>query len=111
LGKILEALSLTQANGDLPLHALIETQVKHMVRGSTVVLVTPSTSREVAVMLDFLIQRGLKPILVLIDSASFGGPPGTEQLAAGINLLSVPYRLVKNEMDLSTALSDGYFRG
>jgi len=111
LGKILEALALIQAEGNMPLRALIETQVKHMVRGSTVVLITSSTSREVALIGDFLLQRGLKPIVVLIDAATFGGPPGADQLAESIKLLGVPYRLIKNEMDLSAALSNGYSRG
>lgn len=110
LGKILEALALTRAEGDLPLRALIETQVKHMVRGSTVVLITPSTSKEIGLVVDFLIQRGLKPIVVLIDASSFGGPQGTDQLEVSISLLGVPCRVVSNGMDLSTALSEGYSR-
>ena len=108
LGKILEALALTRAEGNLPLRALIETQVKHMVRGSTVVLITPSPSSEVALMVDFLIQRGLRPIVVILDATTFGGPAGVEQLVERIKLLGVPYRLVKNEVDLSVALSNGY---
>jgi uncharacterized protein (DUF58 family) len=111
LGKILEALALTRAEGDLPLRALIETQVKHMVRGSTVVLITSSTSTEVALMVDFLLQRGLKPIVVIIDASTFGGKVGSEQLVESIKLLGVPHRVVKNEMDLSDALSNGYARG
>ena len=111
LGKILEALALTRAEGDLPLRALIETQVKHMVRGSTLILITPSTSREVALMVDFLMQRGLRPIIVLLDAASFGGKPGVEELATSVELLGVPYRLVKNGVDLSAALSNGYPAG
>jgi uncharacterized protein (DUF58 family) len=107
LGKILEALALTQADGNLPLRALIETQVKHMVRGSTVVLITSSTSREVALIGDFLLQRGLKPVAVLMDTSTFGGPPGSDALAESIKLLGIPYRMVKNEMDLSAALSNG----
>jgi uncharacterized protein (DUF58 family) len=108
LGKILEALALTKANGRLPLRALIETQVKHMVRGSTVVLITSSSSREVALIGDFLIQRGIKPILVLMDALTFGGPPGADELAQNIKLIGIPYRLVKYDADLTTALSDGY---
>ena len=108
LGKILEALALTQMEGQLPLQALIETQVKHMVRGSTVVLITPSTSRRVALVVDFLIQRGLKPIIVLLDAASFGGIPGTDDLAKSIKLLGVPLRIIGKDADLSTVLSDGY---
>jgi uncharacterized protein (DUF58 family) len=108
LGKILEALALTQMEGQLPLQALIETQVKHMVRGSTVVLITPSTSRRVALVVDFLIQRGLKPIIVLLDAASFGGIPGTDDLAKSIELLGVPIRIIGKDADLATVLSNGY---
>ena len=110
LGKILEALALTQMKGNLPINALIETQVKHMVRGSTVVLITPSVFREVALVVDFLIQRGLKPIMILLDAYSFGGSSGTDRLAESIKLLGIPYRLIRKDADLSTALSDGFSR-
>jgi uncharacterized protein (DUF58 family) len=105
LGKILEALALTRAEGELPLHALIETQVKHMVRGSTVVLITPSTSSDVALVVDFLLQRGLKPIVVLLDASTFGGDEVTSNIIESVRLLRVPLRVVKNGMDLSAALS------
>jgi uncharacterized protein (DUF58 family) len=111
LGKILEALALTRAEGKLPLRALIETQVKHMVRGSTVVLITPSSSKQVALTVDFLLQRGLKPIVVSLDAATFGGQQGVGQLADSILMLGVPHRVVKNEIDLSAALSNGYSSG
>ena len=110
LGKILEALALTRAEGDLPLRALVETQVKHMVRGSTVVIITPSVSREIALITDFLIQRGLKPIIVLLDAASFGGAPGTELLAESIKILGIPYRIIGNGVDIAAALSNGHYR-
>ena len=110
LGKILEALALTQMKGDLPINALIETQVKHMVRGSTVVLITPSVFREVAFVVDYLIQRGLKPIVILLDAYSFGGSSGTDRLAESIKLLGIPFRIVRNDADLSAALSDSYSR-
>jgi uncharacterized protein (DUF58 family) len=110
LGKILEALALTRTQGNLPLHALIETQVKHMVRGSTVVLITPSVFREEALVADFLLQRGLRPIMVLLDAFSFGGAPGTDRLAENIKLMGIPYRIVRKDSNLSTALSDGYSR-
>jgi uncharacterized protein (DUF58 family) len=105
LGKILEALALTRAEGELPLHALIETQVKHMVRGSTVVLITPSTSSDVALVVDFMLQRGLKPIVVLLDASTFGGDEVTSNIIESVRLLRVPLRVVKNGMDLSAALS------
>ncbi len=108
LGKILEALALTRAEGRLPLRALIETQVKHMVRGSTVVLITPSSSNQVALTVDFLLQRGLKPIVVTLDASSFGGKGDASELEDSILMLGVPHRMIKNGMDLSAALSNGY---
>jgi uncharacterized protein (DUF58 family) len=108
LGKILEQLALVEMKGQLPLQALIESQVKHMVRGSTVVLITASTSRNIALVVDYLIQRGLKPIVILLDTASFGGPPGTAELVNNIRLLGVPYRIIHKDSDLSAALSSGY---
>jgi uncharacterized protein (DUF58 family) len=108
LGKILEALALTQAEGNLPLRALIETQVKHMVRGSTIVLITPSSSSEVALIVDFLLQRGLKPIVIILDASTFGAPETSGQMVDSIKMLGVPTRMIRNGADLSVALSNGY---
>jgi hypothetical protein len=79
-----------------------------MVRGSTIVLITPSSSRDVALVVDYLLQRGLKPIVVILDTSTFGGTEGADQLVGSIKLLGVPFRLIKNEMELSAVLSDGY---
>ncbi len=44
LNKILEALALLKAESTLPLQGLIELQARHMPRGSTAVIITPSAS-------------------------------------------------------------------
>jgi len=105
LGKILEALALLRAEGDLPISALATAQAQHLPRGSTVILITPSVQEEVALAVDVLLRRGLRPVVVLLDAASFGGPPGTAALATAIMALSVPVCQVANGADLGTALS------
>lgn len=105
LGKILEALALLRAQGDLPISALATAQAQHLPRGSTVILITPSIRERVALTVDLLLQRGLRPVVVLLDAASFGGPPGTEALATAIMILGVPVCQVTNGTDLGTALS------
>lgn len=107
LGKILEALALLRAVGGIPLRGLVETQVKHMVRGSTVVLITPTVSNEVALLADYLLQRGLKPIVILLQADSFGGETGSGELLARIKMIGVPVRLVECGVDLEQALSNG----
>lgn len=105
LGKILEALALLQARGRVPLRALVETQSKHMARGSTVIIITSSVFRETAVMTDFLLRRGLRPVIVLIDPASFGGVVSSEDLVLQIKAIGVPVRRVACGQDIATALS------
>jgi len=56
-------------------------------------------------VVDFLLQRGLKPIVVLLDASTFGGDEVTSNIIESVRLLRVPLRVVKNGMDLSAALS------
>ena len=105
LGKILEALALLRAEGKLSISALATAQAQHLPRGSTVILITPSVREEVALTIDLLLRRGLRPVVVLLDVASFGGPPGTEALTAAITMLGVPVCQVANGADLGVALS------
>ena len=105
LGKILEALALLRAEGELSISALATAQAQHLPRGSTVILITPSVREEVALTMDLLLRRGLRPVVVLLDVASFGGPPGTKDLMAAITMLGVPVCHVANGADLGVALS------
>jgi uncharacterized protein (DUF58 family) len=111
LGKILEALALLRAEGTIPLRGIVETQVKHMVRGSTVVLITPTVNREAALLADYLLQRGLRPVVILLEAATFGGDQSSDGLLTSIKILGVPVRSVACGADLEQVLSNGYGRG
>jgi len=104
LGKILETLALLRAEGDLSLLALIMAEARHLPRGSTVVVVTPSVSEDVAVAVDHLVRRSLRPVVVLVDSRSFGGGGDSRVLATSIKLLGVPVRRLENGTPLETSL-------
>lgn len=105
LRKILEALATVQADGDLPFPALLQVQARHLPRGSIVLLITPSTWQEIALAAGNLARRGLRPVVVLLDAESFGGPPGTDALAAALRALSIPVIPVDSGADLTSALS------
>jgi uncharacterized protein (DUF58 family) len=107
LGKILEAMALLRAEGEVSISALVMAQARHLPRGSTVILITPSTKEDVASAADYLLRLGLRPVVILLDAASFGGPPGTEGLAMAIAALGVPVSRVANGSDLGAALSTG----
>jgi uncharacterized protein (DUF58 family) len=105
LGKILELLAPLHAEGDLSISALMAAHAQHLPRGSTVIVVTPSPDDEVAVAADLLSQRGLRPVVVLINAASFGGMEGPGALAEAIRAVGVPVCRVSNGDDLGVALS------
>jgi uncharacterized protein (DUF58 family) len=105
LGKILEALAMLKAEGDMPLRGLVETQARHLPRGSTVLLITPSVRKDTVLVVDYLSRRGLRPVAVLLDAASFGGESGTLTLLEQIRMLGIPLRRIANGDDLGQALS------
>jgi uncharacterized protein (DUF58 family) len=73
LSKILEALALLRAEGNLPLLGLVEVQGQHLTRGCTVVIVTASHGMEVILSADFLTRRGMRVVVVLINAETFSG--------------------------------------
>jgi hypothetical protein len=91
--------------GTLPLWGLIDIQSQHLARGSTIVLITHSVKKEILLTSDFLTRRGLRPVVVLIDAASFNGPAGMDEIADGLRSMNVPLTIVRNGDDLGKILS------
>jgi uncharacterized protein (DUF58 family) len=104
LGKILEALALSHAEGNIPLRGLVETQAKHITRGSTVVLITPTVRQEFPFVVEYLLRRGVRPVVVLLDTVTFGGIKGSSEIAEQVRALGIPVLKVENGVDLEIAL-------
>ena len=64
---------MLKAEGEMPLRGLVETQARHLPRGSTAILITPSVRDDTVLVVDYLGRRGLRPVVVFLDAASFGG--------------------------------------
>jgi uncharacterized protein (DUF58 family) len=107
LSKVLESLAMLQADGSMPLHGLIEVQARYIQRGSSVVLITSSNSEKLFAATDLLLRRGLRPIVILLDSGSFGGETSPDELAISLQFLGVPVCKVAYGDDLSSTLTEG----
>lgn len=105
LGKILESLALAQDDGSIPLQGVVEAQARHLPRGSTVVMITPSAAEVVFQTADLILRRGLRPVMVLLDSASFGGHFSADRLVASLQTLHIPYCHIHDGDNLSEVLS------
>lgn len=105
LGKILEALALLRSEGNLPLQTVVEAQARHLPRGSTAVLITPSASDVVYQTADILLRRGLRPVAVLLDATTFGGYFSPDRIGTSLEFLGVPVCKIAYGDDISAALS------
>jgi uncharacterized protein (DUF58 family) len=105
LSKILESLALIRAETTLPLPGLIEAQARHMPRGSTTVIITPSASDTVYRTADLLMRRGMRPVVVLLDALTFGGYFSSQVVEEQLRALRVPCSRVVEGMELSSVLS------
>ncbi len=105
LHKILERLALWRPAGELSLFGVVKSQARHLGRGSTAVLITPSPRADIALAAETLRIRGLRPVVILLDSASFGGTQGSRALGRRLAAMQIPLRLIAEGDALETALS------
>jgi hypothetical protein len=75
-------------------------------RGSTVVLITPDSGDGVTLTAEFLMRRGMRPVAVLLESASFGGSGKAERIENDLRIMRVPVCCIANGDDLAGKLSD-----
>jgi len=106
LGKMLETLALLRADGKMPLQSLVDTQIRSLPRGSTVILITPSIGNEVVLSAELLARRGMRPVGVLLEAQTFGGAGGTARIATNLELMGIPVCRVAYGDDLTSTLSE-----
>jgi uncharacterized protein (DUF58 family) len=104
LSKLLDTLAFLQGEGNLPLSGLVETTAGHFPRGSTVVLITPSTRPGVIAAVDDLGKRNQHPVCVLIDPVSFGGQGSGDLVNQALVDRRIPIIPITNGCDLKVAL-------
>ena len=104
-GKILETLAFVTGEGRMPLPSLVQLQASQLPLGSSALLVTPSVDENILLALELLQRRNLRPVVVLLMAESFGGQPGSEELADKLAQRSVRVCQVRNGADLREILS------
>ena len=105
LNKILETLAVIRAVGEVPLPEIIRTEAQQLVRGTSVVIITPSNDLKWVVAARQMERAGLRLVTVVVDSGTFGG--GQEAAALATQMASTGTRayLVKCDDPLEESLS------
>ncbi len=105
LNKILETLSMVRAVGQIPIDHVLVAEVDQLPRGTTLIIVTPSTSDTVYAASRNLERRGCRVIVVLVDPASFGSASSAAGTAALLQTSGTPAYLVRRGDLLGQVLS------
>jgi len=103
--KILEMLAFVEPRGRLSLAELVGVQASQLPQGSSAILISPTVHSDLLVAVDDLQRRKLRPIVVLLNAATFGGPKGPDRLIRSLTESKVPRCIIECDMNLSEALS------
>jgi uncharacterized protein (DUF58 family) len=105
LEKILETLAVLRARGIVPFEEILYRETPALPRGTTLVLISPSTDPKWAQVARHLKRSGLHVTTVVLDAKTFGGPPGAENVIAELGASGIPVSVVKNGVPLEDSLS------
>jgi len=106
LGKILETLAFMVSDGQLPLHGLVDNQIQHITRGSTVIIISTTQSNSLVVSVEKLIRKNIRPIMVLMDCETFGSEINKTELLQQFNEYFLTVILIRKDDDLKQYLEN-----
>lgn len=110
LSRILETLAVLRAAGKVDIADVLQAESHLLPRGTTIIVVTPTTREDWVLAARQQMQRGLRVVSVLVDPESFGGPFAAAPLAGLLQASNVGTYVVRNGDDLTEALSSGHRR-
>jgi uncharacterized protein (DUF58 family) len=103
LSRIFQTLAVARSFSRLTLHQMLTLETPYFTRGTTLVIVTASVDNTWIAEAQTLSRRGIRPMCVLVDPASFGGP--SSSAAQGmLRLARIPSVVIRRGDDLTAAL-------
>lgn len=103
--KILEALAVANAQGDLPFDEMLLIDGVRLNRNDIVLAISADPRPDWARALRELRRRGVNNIAVVIDGSTFGGRRPFEPLMHELELSAIPTYAVKRDQSIADALS------
>ncbi len=108
LNKIMEALAVVDARGDLPFSQLIATDGIRLNRNDTLLAISADANPEWVTALQVLQRRGVNSIAVIVDAGTFGRPVTYASVLAQLEATGIPSYLVRRNDPIDSALSQPF---
>jgi uncharacterized protein (DUF58 family) len=103
--RILQTLAIARSKSVYSLAQTLTLETPYLTRGTTLVIVTASLDPAWITEAQILSRRGIRPMCVLIDPASFGAPVRADDTRAMLRLGKIPSVLIHQGEDLTAALA------
>lgn len=110
INRVLETLAVLRAEGQVAIEDVMDAESQVFPRGTTVIVVTPTTQETWAATARQLARRGLRVVTILVDPASFGGRRSAAPLARVLQAANIITYLVSCGDNLTVTLSAGKMR-
>ncbi|MFC1987683.1 DUF58 domain-containing protein [Chloroflexota bacterium] len=104
LWSMLEAMALMKATGEIPIEQLISHEIEHFGSNSVIIVITPSISEQMVASLRRIKSHGIPVIVILLDSASFGGTVSTVNTTRSLISNGFQVYVVRHGEELAKAL-------
>lgn len=111
LGRVLDMLASVQADGKIPFGIFVAEYMRQINRGSTIILISTLQDEEMVNILDLAVMRGLEPIYLCIQKASFMEEmipkiEGYDQFKGEMEIRSIPFYVLTYGADIKTCLEN-----
>ncbi len=105
LNRILEVLAVARSTSQYTLGEMLSLETPNFTRGTTLVIITASLDTRWIQEAQILSRRGIRPMAVLLDAASFGPASPSGEVRGLLQIARIPSVVISKGDDLSAALT------
>jgi len=102
--KLFESLAVLRAQGDTEFGQLIAAELPRLRSSDTIILITAAMDENWVSILPFLLRKGVKVAVVLIEPGTFGADQNSLLPVGALASMNVPTYLIKRGDDIGQAL-------
>lgn len=102
---IFESLAVARSHSTYSLAQMLTLETPYFTRGTTLIIVTASLDTTWVQEAQVLTRRGIRPMCIFVDPASFGGHTASDELLATLQAAKIPTLIVRCNEDIATALA------
>jgi len=104
LTRILQTLAVSRSTSNHSLKEMLSLETPHFTRGTTLIIITSSLDVEWVMEAQILMRRGIRPMCVFIDPATFDRYNNSDEIRGMLQLAKIPTLVVSKNDDLTAAL-------